>query len=95
MNCAPASAASMHFSNDKIVPAPTSISGTDVRTSLIASMPAAVRMVISMMSNPPANSARAAGTASSTLSMTTTGTSPAFPILSITFISTSFVIHFK
>ena len=90
INCAPASIDSLHFSRVSTVPAPTNISGTADLTFLIAWIPAAVRMVISITSNPASSNAWAAGTASSALSITTTGTRPASPIRSSTSISTSF-----
>ena len=74
--------AALAISGLRTVPAPTNISGTSARTASIALIAASVLKVISITSIPPANKAFAVGTASYTLSNTTTGTNPIFPILS-------------
>ena len=81
MNLAPHSTACLHWSRVMTVPAPTSMSGQLSATALMESAAAAVRKVISMTSMPPESMALAVGTASLASSMTTTGTTPAFPSL--------------
>ncbi len=73
MNFEPAATASSNCSALRIVPAPTSASGTSPATRRIASSPAEVRNVISIAGSPPATSARAIGTASLASSITITG----------------------
>ena len=89
MNLAPISTALLHCRSVTTVPAPTSMSGQRSATARMASAAAAVRKVISIMSIPPASMALAAGTASSALSRTTTGTTPAEESLFKTSISAS------
>ena len=74
MKPAPAATASSTCSTVRTVPAPTLISGTSSCMALMHSAAQAVRKVTSAEGMPPATSARAMGTASSTLSRTTTGT---------------------
>ena len=70
---APASAAASRSLGLRIVPAPVAISGTSAAMCRIASSAGGVRSVISAMWMPPANNARAIGTASSASAMRITG----------------------
>src|SRR6478752_4497763 len=74
---APASWAALARSGVVTVPAPTAISETSDAIARIASRATGVRSVSSMTGRPPATSARATGTAWSTDSTTTTGTTGA------------------
>ncbi len=76
-NCAPAAAARRARPADRIVPAPTSNSGTSAAIRRTASSADGVRRVSSMIGRPPAASARASGTACVASSRTTTGTTGA------------------
>ena len=91
MNFAPASTAASTCSAFSTVPAPTHISGKFVVMILMASAAAPVRKVTSAQGSPPAHSAFARGSASSALSIFTTGTIPILLICSNTaFIFPSF-----
>ena len=72
-NLAPSATARARSSAFKIVPMPTMASGTSAIMALAASTATGVRSVTSSTRTPPATSARASGTASSTRSMVSTG----------------------
>src|SRR5258705_2565997 len=74
-NFAPRSIAHWRSSGVRTVPIPTIASGTSAMVFRAASTAAMVRNVITSRRSPPATSARASGTASSTRSMVMTGTS--------------------
>jgi hypothetical protein len=71
-NCDPASSAESNWRGLSTVPAPTIAPSTPL-IARMASSAAGVRSVTSRTLRPPATSARATGTASSTRSMTSTG----------------------
>src|SRR3954447_17584238 len=78
-NAAPASRAALARSGEVTVPAPSVISGTSSAIARMASSATGVRRVSSMTGRPPATSAFATGTAWSSDSRTTTGTTGAMP----------------
>ena len=82
-NSAPAFLALSTCSGQSSVPAPTSIWGNFLLISLMASSAAGVRKVISARGSPPSVRACARGSASSTFSILTTGTSLAAASLSV------------
>ena len=84
MNFAPAATAASTCSAFRTVPAPTHISGKFVVIIRIASAAALVRKVTSAQGSPPAHNAFARGSASSALSIFTTGTIPILLICSKT-----------
>src|SRR6266567_2643961 len=71
---APTASAAATSASPSTVPAPTPHSGTCAAIAAMASSATRVRSVTSMTFNPPAASARASGTACSTRSMVSTGT---------------------
>src|SRR6478752_2876941 len=73
-NCAPASTTSSTCAGTSTEPAPTWRLGRAAARIRIASIPAAVRKVISTTSTPPASSASPSGTAWAASWITTTGT---------------------
>ena len=73
MNFEPALAACSNCAALRIVPAPTTASGTSAAARRIASSASGVRMVISITGRPPRASARASGTALLASSIFSTG----------------------
>src|SRR6185437_7901730 len=76
-NLAPSSSARARSSALRMVPMPTMASGTLAIIAFAASIATGVRKVTSSMRTPPDTSARASGTASSSLLMVSTGTTRA------------------
>ena len=91
-NCAPAFAASCSCPIVNTVPAPHSTDGQFSRILRIASAAASVRKVISAQGKPPFDSAFAIGTASSALSIVTTGRIPSSQILASMGVSSLFIV---
>ena len=75
-NAAPAAWTSFTCCGVRIVPTPTTSSGTSARMQRSAVIATGVRRVSSMQSTPPASNARASGTASSAASTTSTAMTP-------------------
>ena len=74
MKRAPALTTSSTWPGHRMLPAPTSMSGTSLAMRSIAATPCSVRNVTSMAPRPDSSNVRASGTAVSASSITTTGT---------------------